>query len=79
MGRIAYLTEEEAINLLHTSRETFEQIVKNKLLKKYRRDKGDTPYYSLNDLNKLTWNDIMGPIDPDGDEGEIFDMEVRAL
>jgi hypothetical protein len=79
MGRVAYLTEEESINLLHTNQEAFDRILKNKLLKKYRRGKGDTPYYRLNDLNKLTWNDIMGPIDPDGDEGAMFDMEVRTL
>lgn len=75
--KVRLLTEEKAAEHISINLERFQDLARCKHLKAYKRD--DVRCYKQEDLEKLTWNDIMGPIDPDGDEGEMFDMEVREL
>lgn len=75
--KVILLTEEKAAEYISINLERFKDLVRCKRLKAYKRD--GVGCYKQEDLEKLTWNDIMGPIDPDGDEGEMFDLEVRSL
>lgn len=75
--KVILLTEEKAAEHIYINLERFKDLAISKHLKAYKR--GGVACYKQGDLDKLTWNDIMGPIDPDGDEGAMFDMEVRTL
>jgi len=75
--KVILLTEEKAAEYISINLERFKDLARCKRLKTYKR--GDVGCYKQEDLDKLTWDDIMGPIDPDGDEGEMFDLEVRTL
>lgn len=71
---IIYLTEEQAMAHLCIGKERFDDAIKRKPIKAYRR--GETKVYKQSDLDTLTWDDLMEPIDPDGDEGTLFESEV---
>lgn len=75
--KVRLLTEDKAAECISVDIERFRDLARCKQLKAYKR--GDVSCYKQEDLDKITWNDIMGTVDPDGDEGEMFDMEVRAL
>lgn len=75
--KVILLTEGNAADRISINLERFRDLARCKPLKAYKR--GGVACYKQEDLDKLAWNDIMGPIDPDGDEGEMFDMEVRTL
>jgi hypothetical protein len=75
---IVYLVEQEVIDWLSINKEIFDALLKNNRLKRYRRGNEETPYYKQSDLSSLTFNDLMGPLDSEGDEGVTFDVEVDA-